>query len=250
MQQKLATQAQVQVATDTLEKKKLERELEDLLQENHQLELDIICLKKDLQAANAEIDSLTNLRATNMSLEGERHDLIEKLNAIELQRDALKEQIKDQEATIWKKDCGLEVLKQKIVAITAIFEKKQVDSKYSPEILCDFILDKAKKVTSKLAVLTEENKVLQSEQSFYVKRKLGKLTDEIAKYKKSEESLCNVVLPKIRELLRVDASSSVTVESLVNQLEAKYRKYDSLQMQTTQRLRELKHDYETKSRQP
>lgn len=216
-----------------MEKKKLERELDDILQENHELQLEIIGLKKDLQSANAEIDDLTSLRAKNMSLEGERHDLVDQLNAIQLQSDTLKEQIKNIEATIWKKDCAQEVLKQKIVAITGVFERKQIDSKYSPEILCDFILDKAKKVTAKLATTTEENRVLQSEQSFYVKKKLGKLTDEIAKYKKSEEALCHVVLPKIRELLRVDHGSSTTVENLVLLLEQKYRKYESLQMQTT-----------------
>lgn len=64
----------------------------------------------------------------------------------------------------------MDLLKQKISIIAEIFEKREIDQKYTVDILCDFIYDKSKRVMSKCDQLTHENEVIKNEQSFYYKK--------------------------------------------------------------------------------
>lgn len=42
-----------------------------------------------------------------------------------------------------------EEIRQKITVVAELFEKKEIKQKYSFEVLCDFIYDKAKRLFSK-----------------------------------------------------------------------------------------------------
>jgi hypothetical protein len=48
-----------------------------------------------------------------------------------------------------------------------LFEKKDIKQKYSFEVLCDFIFDKAKRLFSKYDNAIKENKVMKEEKNFY-----------------------------------------------------------------------------------
>jgi hypothetical protein len=53
-----------------------------------------------------------------------------------------------------------------------LFERKEIKQKYSFEVLCDFIYDKAKRLFSKYENVSKDKKVMQEEKNFYFQRKL------------------------------------------------------------------------------
>lgn len=53
-----------------------------------------------------------------------------------------------------------------------LFEKKPIKQKYSFEVLCDFIHDKAKRLFTKYENAIKEKKTMQEEKSFYFQRKI------------------------------------------------------------------------------
>lgn len=59
-----------------------------------------------------------------------------------------------------------------------MFEKKEIKQKYSFEVLCDFIFDKAKRLFSKYENLAKEHKALNSEKTFQVQKKYEQIEQE------------------------------------------------------------------------
>ena len=66
----------------------------------------------------------------------------------------------------------LEDVRERITKVAELFEKKQIKQKYSFEVLCDFMHDKAKRLFNKYETANREKKVMQEEKSFYYQRKL------------------------------------------------------------------------------
>ena len=59
-----------------------------------------------------------------------------------------------------------------------LFEKKEIKQKYSFEVLCDFIYDKAKRLFTKYDNLQRDTKQREEEHSFFNQRKIEGLETE------------------------------------------------------------------------
>lgn len=54
----------------------------------------------------------------------------------------------------------MEEIRERITKVAELFEKKQIGQKYSFEVLCDFIHDKAKRLYTKYENVSREHKVM------------------------------------------------------------------------------------------
>lgn len=75
-------------------------------------------------------------------------------------------------------DKQFEELRNRITVVAELFEKKPIKQKYSFEVLCDFIHDKAKRLFTKYENAVKEKKSMQEEKSYYFQRKIQELQKE------------------------------------------------------------------------
>ena len=61
----------------------------------------------------------------------------------------------------------MEDLRERITKVAELFERKEIKQKYSFEVLCDFIHDKAKRLFAKYDTVSKERKIMQEENKFY-----------------------------------------------------------------------------------
>ena len=61
----------------------------------------------------------------------------------------------------------MEDIRKRITKVAELFERKEIKQKYSFEVLCDFIFDKAKRLFSKYDTVAKERKIMQEEKNFY-----------------------------------------------------------------------------------
>jgi hypothetical protein len=78
-----------------------------------------------------------------------------------------------------EKDAELEAVRDKITKVAELYERKPINQRYSFEVLCDFILDKAKRMLSKYEAVSKEKKIMQEEKSYYFQRKVDALEAEV-----------------------------------------------------------------------
>ena len=79
-----------------------------------------------------------------------------------------------------EKEVYLENIRLRLTAVAEFFEKKPIKQKYSFEVLCDFIHDKAKRLFNKYESALKEKKQLQqdSQGSVFVKQKMAQIEKE------------------------------------------------------------------------
>jgi len=65
------------------------------------------------------------------------------------------------------KSSEMEDIRDRITKVAELFERKEIKQKYSFEVLCDFIHDKAKRLFAKYDAASKERKVMQEEKNFY-----------------------------------------------------------------------------------
>ena len=73
------------------------------------------------------------------------------------------------------KNMEMEDLRERITKVAELFERKEIKQKYSFEVLCDFIHDKAKRLFAKYDTVSKERKIMQEEKNFYFQRKVDQL---------------------------------------------------------------------------
>lgn len=71
-----------------------------------------------------------------------------------------------------ERNAELEDIRERVTKVAELFERKEIKQKYSFEVLCDFIHDKAKRLFAKYENVSKERKVMQEEKNFYFQRKL------------------------------------------------------------------------------
>ena len=76
------------------------------------------------------------------------------------------------EKEIEDKKAEQEDIRERITKVAELFERKEIKQKYSFEVLCDFVHDKAKRLFSKYEAASKEKRVMQEEKNFYFQRKL------------------------------------------------------------------------------
>jgi len=73
----------------------------------------------------------------------------------------------DAQNQVKEKETQLEDLRTRITVVAELFEKKPIKQKYSFEVLCDFIHDKAKRLFNKYDNALKEKKQFQEEKGHY-----------------------------------------------------------------------------------
>ena len=84
----------------------------------------------------------------------------------------------DMQNQVQESESTLEDIRSRITVIAELFEKKTIKQRYSFEVLCDFVHDKAKRLFSKYESAIKDKKAMQEEKSFYYQRKLQELENE------------------------------------------------------------------------
>jgi hypothetical protein len=144
----------------------------------------IVILQKDAESARGPSPVPDNdykkdavireLRGSNEELMAERRQLTEDVIALEDQvkashknlEEAL-DRVNELERKLVDKADELEEIRLKITKVAELFERKEIKQKYSFEVLCDFIFDKAKRLFAKYENVSKDKKVMQEEKSFY-----------------------------------------------------------------------------------
>lgn len=121
----------------------------------------------------------------NEELISERRNLMELIEGLEAQS---KESHRNMEKALNKvsllekdleeKNSELEDIRERVTKVAELFERKEIKQKYSFEVLCDFVHDKAKRLFSKYEAASKERKIMQEEKNFYFQRKLDQLEQE------------------------------------------------------------------------
>lgn len=63
-----------------------------------------------------------------------------------------------------ERDTHLDEIRQRITVIAELFEKKPIKQRYSFEVLCDFVHDKAKRLFNKYDTAIKDKKALKEHQ--------------------------------------------------------------------------------------
>lgn len=71
-----------------------------------------------------------------------------------------------------------EMVRQRITEIAVLFEKKEIKQKYTFEVLCDFIYDKANRLFSKYENAVKGSKPVQGESIHYLQKSIETLEQE------------------------------------------------------------------------
>lgn len=131
----------------------------------------------------------------------ERRDLIQKLRQGEEQVQDLRKKVGDAQVKAKEKDGQLDDIRTRITVVAELFEKKPIKQKYSFEVLCDFIHDKAKRLFNKYENALKEKKAHQDDKVNYYHRKINQLEIENEKCKDAVSLLKLHVVPRVTALL-------------------------------------------------
>ena len=118
--------------------------------------------------------TIVDLRRANDDLLKERRQLMEAVDQLEESSKVSHKSLEEALERVGEYDRKLndkveefEDLRLKITRIAELFERKEIKQKYSFEVLCDFIFDKAKRLFAKYENVSKDKKVMQEEKSFY-----------------------------------------------------------------------------------
>ena len=94
----------------------------------------------------------------------------------------------------------MDEIRDRITKVAELFERKPITQKYSFEVLCDFITDKAKRLFSKYDQASKDRKVSQEENRYYYQRKVEAMEAESESLREAKEfadKICNYVVPRL-----------------------------------------------------
>lgn len=77
--------------------------------------------------------------------------------------------------SIKDKESQLEEVRSRVTVVAELFEKKPIKQRYSFEVLCDFVHDKAKRLFNKYENAVRDKKTTKDEQLQYYHRKVSQL---------------------------------------------------------------------------
>lgn len=66
----------------------------------------------------------------------------------------------------------MEEVRNRITEVAELFERKEIKHRYSFEVLCDFIHDKAQRLFNKFEHVNKEKKIMKEEKEYYYERKI------------------------------------------------------------------------------
>lgn len=140
-----------------------------------------------------------NFKNGNDELMHERNQLLSKIDNLEQIQSELNMQIQNSQHQVDDRDNQLEELRNRITTIAELFEKKPIKQRYSFEVLCDFVHDKAKRLFAKYETCVKDKKALQNDEKNG--RKIFKLEEQVKSMTEYAKFLKNTVLPTFANLL-------------------------------------------------
>ena len=142
------------------------------------------------------------------------------------------DRVNELEKKLEERNDEFDEIRVKITKVAELFERKEIKQKYSFEVLCDFIHDKAKRLFAKYESVSKEKKVMQEEKNFYFQRKVDQLEHENAQMKditRQAERLFNENIPRLGELLerqvaqQEELSDYIFARQVLEMVEIEYR---------------------------
>lgn len=100
-------------------------------------------------------------------------------------------------ASAKERDAQLDEIRSRITVVAELFEKKPIKQRYSFEVLCDFIHDKAKRLFAKYDNALKEKKQFNEDKASYYHRKISALEVENEKGKEARDLIRLHVVPKL-----------------------------------------------------
>ena len=94
-----------------------------------------------------------------------------------------------------------EELRSRITVIAELFEKKPISQRYSFEVLCDFIHDKAKRLFNKYENAIKDKKMGIDERGYSNQRKIQMLEQDLASHQEVVSCCKSFVIPRVYSLL-------------------------------------------------
>lgn len=98
----------------------------------------------------------------------------------------------------------IDEVRTRITQVAELFERKPITQKYSFEVLCDFIIDKAKRLFAKYDQASKDRKVIQEENRYYYKRKVEAMEQEQNSLREAQqfaERVTQYIVPRMQELI-------------------------------------------------
>ena len=116
---------------------------------------------------------MQSIQDGNTELVKQQRHLLEKIGAHQRDLEVANQGRKDVDLKYKEATKQLEELRQRITTIAELFEKKAIKQRYSFEVLCDFIHDKAKRLFQKYDTAVKDKKMSQEEVKQYYKTKIS-----------------------------------------------------------------------------
>jgi len=187
---------------------------------------------KLLSQSNQHSDNLmrdmTQLKEDNEALANERRSLLQLVEDLE-SRAVAEQKLSDE------KIAELEDVRVRVTRVAELFERKEIKSKYSFEVLCDFVFDKAKRLFNKYESVSKERNVMKEEKNYYYDRKVeelektnNELTDRAHAATKISQDLIPLINdllehPKVMELTSDPAADLRFASQVLEAIEAEHR---------------------------
>lgn len=165
----------------------------------HKMQQESRVLRQEIQMLREVEMRAQNLKNGNDELMHERNQLLQKIDDLEQVQGDLNLQVQNSQLQIADRDAQLEELRSRITAIAELFEKKPIKQRYSFEVLCDFVHDKAKRLFAKYDAAVKEKKALQNDDK--TGRKIFKLEQELQALKDLAKFVRQALLPSLAALL-------------------------------------------------
>ena len=144
---------------------------------------------------------MQNIQDGNTELVKQQRHLLEKIGAHQRDLEVANQGRKDVDLKYKEATKQLEELRQRITTIAELFEKKAIKQRYSFEVLCDFIHDKAKRLFQKYDTAVKDKKMSQEEVKQYYKTKISQMEKHNDHQKEVITQLKSQFLPKMAALV-------------------------------------------------
>ena len=127
-----------------------------------------------------EINLLRENEARNEQLRDGNEELLQERRGLIVRIEQMEKESKEQGGSVAEKEKQHEELRSRITVIAELFEKKPISQRYSFEVLCDFIHDKAKRLFNKYENAVKDKKMNNDERGYSHQRKIQMLEQDLA----------------------------------------------------------------------
>ena len=121
-------------------------------------------------------------------------------------------------------------VRARVTDIAELFERKPITQQYSFEVLCDFVIDKAKRLFSKYESLSKDRKQVGEEQRYYFTKRIDQLEAQVsagAPKVAFADRILDFVVPRLADLIEETIKKREDAEEygyqVIEQVEHEFR---------------------------